>query len=467
MKNLYTIFQFKFVYAALIIISIPSAIFSQWKVVPSPNPGSSYNSLEAVKEISGTVWAVGNYSDSSITKTRTLILRYNGTAWDHIPSPSPSIKNAILNDIDGVSSNDIWAVGSYTGVSNHQFMIIMRWNGTSWSMASFPNLVGAELNAVTAISADNVWAVGFKTVGAPGPLVGTLVMHWDGSTWSEIPSPNISQNRHNELNDVAHVSGNDIWSVGHYRIFTQPFRALSQHWDGSSWSNVNVPEIGLQTILYGMTVISPNNIWATGKYQDDAGTRPLFMRWDGSDWDQVDAPFAGFANYGITSFGSNDIYAVGDSIMHYNGSVWEYQQMPVTTHAWLKDITNASNDLWAVGNHNPEPFVNKTLILRNSSRLTNVSGEPVTIEKFSLNQNYPNPFNPSTTITFDLPQQSHTSLIVYDLIGREITRLVNNELRQAGTYSVSFNAKDLSSGVYIYKLQAGNFTETKRMMLVK
>jgi hypothetical protein len=87
-------------------------------------------------------------------------------------------------------------------------------------------------------------------------------------------------------------------------------------------------------------------------------------------------------------------------------------------------------------------------------------------EKFTLMQNYPNPFNPSTTITFSIPKNSQTSLKIFDVLGREVRTLVNEKL-SAGSYNVSINASDLTSGVYFYSLRSGNFTETKKMMLLK
>jgi hypothetical protein len=83
-----------------------------------------------------------------------------------------------------------------------------------------------------------------------------------------------------------------------------------------------------------------------------------------------------------------------------------------------------------------------------------------------LNENYPNPFNPSTKISFVLPQANNVKLTVYDALGREVAVLVN-EFRQAGQWSAEFNASALSSGIYFYRLEAGSFTETKKMLLIK
>jgi hypothetical protein len=86
--------------------------------------------------------------------------------------------------------------------------------------------------------------------------------------------------------------------------------------------------------------------------------------------------------------------------------------------------------------------------------------------EFSLHQNYPNPFNPMTTIAFGLPETSRVRLAIYDVLGREVMVLVNDEL-SAGTYRFAWNADGLASGMYIYALRAGDFSQTKSMILLK
>jgi photosystem II stability/assembly factor-like uncharacterized protein len=86
--------------------------------------------------------------------------------------------------------------------------------------------------------------------------------------------------------------------------------------------------------------------------------------------------------------------------------------------------------------------------------------------RYELKQNYPNPFNPVTTITFSLPVKSFVTLKVYDIIGKEVATIVNEEL-QAGTYEKKWDASNLNSGVYIYKLQSGNFSSSKKLILMK
>lgn len=85
---------------------------------------------------------------------------------------------------------------------------------------------------------------------------------------------------------------------------------------------------------------------------------------------------------------------------------------------------------------------------------------------FSLEQNYPNPFNPTTIIRYQLPQEGYVTLKIYDMLGREVSTLVN-EYKNAGEYKINFDASSLSSGVYVYRILVNDFVSTKKMILMK
>jgi len=86
--------------------------------------------------------------------------------------------------------------------------------------------------------------------------------------------------------------------------------------------------------------------------------------------------------------------------------------------------------------------------------------------EYALFQNYPNPFNPSTTLRYQIPASSFVTLKVYDVLGSEVATLVNEE-KSVGSYEVEFSATAIPSGVYFYRIQAGNYLETKKMILMK
>ena len=86
--------------------------------------------------------------------------------------------------------------------------------------------------------------------------------------------------------------------------------------------------------------------------------------------------------------------------------------------------------------------------------------------EFNISQNYPNPFNPTTSIKYTVPSNEYVTLKVYDILGNEVATLVN-ERKESGNYTVNFDGDKLSSGLYIYKLQAGKFSQVRKMMLLK
>jgi subtilisin-like proprotein convertase family protein len=98
--------------------------------------------------------------------------------------------------------------------------------------------------------------------------------------------------------------------------------------------------------------------------------------------------------------------------------------------------------------------------------LTGLSNIGILPTKFELSQNYPNPFNPTTKINFAIPKQGLVTMKIYDVLGREVRTLIN-EIKPAGNYTVDFNASELSSGVYFYRVQSGDFSDIKRMILIK
>ena len=96
--------------------------------------------------------------------------------------------------------------------------------------------------------------------------------------------------------------------------------------------------------------------------------------------------------------------------------------------------------------------------------ITSIGGEVPSA--YSLNQNYPNPFNPETNINFSIPKSGLVTLKIYDISGKEVSTLVN-EVKNAGSYIVGFNASNLPSGAYFYRIQTDGFADTKKMMLIK
>ena len=168
-------------------------------------------------------------------------MQWNGTAWQHVPSPNP-VGPAGINGLSAVaatSATDAWAVGAGTKGSVTQEDFALHWDGTAWHSVPVPqpdrfhNLLG-----VAATSASNAWAVGDYGMGGPSH---TLVLQWNGTAWTRVPSPSPGgQAGDDSLQAVAATSATDAWTVGSYDN-GQAAGTLILHWDGTAWTQVPSP----------------------------------------------------------------------------------------------------------------------------------------------------------------------------------------------------------------------------------
>lgn len=164
-----------------------------------------------------------------------------------------------------------------------------------------------------------------------------------------------------------------------------------------------------------------------------------------------------------TSTSSLEYYQAGDVINAYNGTI------PVSSWTDPEAVSKGKSNLYykivAVPNDNLEsPFSNVATCWGRLPKTKSIYKEVP--NSFDLSKNYPNPFNPETTIKFALPVDSKVKLTIFSMLGQEVKTLVN-DFRTAGNYEVKFNASELTSGTYIYRIEAGKFTKTMKMMLLK
>jgi len=294
---------------------------SSWSIVPSLNPdGDTHTVLHSVSGTSpDDVWAVGSSHDGTLP-SRTLIEHWDGTQWSIVPSPSPDTQLNELRGVAALSANDVWAVGFRGGTLNETPLetLILRWNGTSWSQVASPNVpAGAnQLSGITAISANDVWAVG-SAGGAP------LAIRWNGTAWSVVPVNGDRGLSTEKLTGIAGAAGNDLWAVGDGRgIFTNQTFATIRHWDGVRWtdkvcraaSRSNPPDGyeggGPDAYFTGVSAAASNDAWAVGV----RGSGPVILHWDGLAWTTVTHPRA-FPNSavlrGVATSSGGSAWSVG------------------------------------------------------------------------------------------------------------------------------------------------------------
>lgn len=166
------------------------------------------------------------------------------------------------------------------------------------------------------------------------------------------------------------------------------------------------------------------------------------------------------------SIEDNTVVGVGAMIIQAATSSWTQLNIPIFYN--LPDVPTETHITFGISNPAGNPTIGSIGYVDNLSfsgiaAVEQISGHP---QDFNLNQNYPNPFNPSTKIEYSIPDASFVQLKVYDILGNEVASLVNEE-QSAGTYRTDFSGENLSSGFYIAQLQAGNFTRTIKMSLLK
>lgn len=238
-----------------------------------------------------------------------------------------------------------------------------------------------------------------------------------------------------------------------------------------------------------LAVDESNNVYVTGYSMSNTGLDYATVKYNSSGTFQWLAREDGGSNSDdyakdITIDDDGDIYVTGENKRandYYRMATVKYS--PSGTRKWLKNldypekvtegrfihvdgseniVIGGMSDLTGSGHGWHEQF----LVVKYTQSPYVIQNRNELPEAFSLSQNYPNPFNPVTNIKFDIPNASNVKLTVFDITGREIVQLVNNQL-EAGTYSINFDASQLASGTYFYRIEAGDFTEVKKMLLVK
>jgi hypothetical protein len=267
-----------------------------WSIVPSPNR-AGLDELQGVSCVSASACtAVGESaaSPTSPSSYRTLIETWNGTAWSIVPSPNPGAGTGnFLFGVSCVTAAFCAAVGHYGPPSTAKENPITEiWNGSTWSVApNPPKLHNADLESVSCISATACIAAGSHRRIAP-PARGTLIESWNGSSWSVVPSPNAGTDDRNSLSGVSCTSATACTAVGTYfdtGLAPPAQQTLIESWNGSSWSVVPSPDPGTgdDNFLNGVSCASPASCNAVGTAFSGSIADAVIEAWNGTTWSAV------------------------------------------------------------------------------------------------------------------------------------------------------------------------------------
>jgi hypothetical protein len=293
--------------------------------------------LWAVSALSaGNAWAVGDLETA--TDVLTLVLHWNGRSWTQVasPSPGPAPVGDSLVDVSALSPTDAWAVGDFItlGPGPTFKTLVLHWNGTKWARVASPNPSRQfdTLNGVSVLSRSDAWAVGVAGQGSSS--IQALIMHWNGRTWTPVASPSPDGSR---LVGVAALSPGDAWAVGEHISRAGVHTTLVLHWNGKAWALVGSPSPSRSdSQLAGVSAVSRSDAWAVGvSYNGHGNAQTLILHWNGTGWARVPSPhpagLLGSNLIAVSALAPDDAWATGNVIesgndqtlvLHWNGTRW-------------------------------------------------------------------------------------------------------------------------------------------------
>ena len=397
-----------------------ASLFSVYPTIMTSNAIVAINSRVFASATCGRA-----YCDSSATYLSTD----QGTSWPFANTPFTSVRRFLQR------GNEHFACAGY-------FVYLSTDDGDTWLLRNQGLLAAVPVNDMTYRDSILLLTTGMYLGG--GFYGGVYISSNSGETW-------IASGLTNKNLKAATTSGNynlvsESYSIGGRKMYRSP--DYGQTWEEAS---VGVPsDVGVNTFLsIGVNTYagSTNGVYLSTNY--------------GTTWEQtntgLDLPISisSFAKYDSTLIvgTTRGVYSTQNG-----GAIWRPQNLGFADSIAVSSLTSDGTFLYA-GTQNG-------VWRRALSEMTDVAGKRPLPAQFALSQNYPNPFNPSTTIRYGLPHSSFVLLTVYNTLGQQVARLVN-EQQQIGYHDVVFRGDGLASGVYFYRLDAGSFTSVKRLLLLK
>lgn len=443
-------------------------------------------SKAVVADDAGNVFVTGISSNPGITGDDIVTIKYNTAGveiWNRVYHSS-SAANDKGNDITLDNAGNVYVTGTVINAAGNNDVVTIKYNaaGTQqWVSKYHSSGTYDDYGNVVAVDASgNVYVAGSSYADALLLKYNSAgVLQW-AKTYNYTNGSDMFKHIKLDAAGNIYVAGEGANGPGY------DFALVKYNPSGTVlWSKNLVGNNGDDRIN-GMILDASGNVYVTGEYMvapgqtdfatvkyNSAGVQQWLSHYSGSD---------GLADisYAIALDANNNVYVTGSSkgtTTNKDFATVKYNSAGVQQWVMRYDGTTHNEDYG-------KSIVVDTMgnVIVSGITHENVAPDYCTIKytpltgtqiingeipvNYNLSQNYPNPFNPVTNINFSLPKSGNVKLVVYDVTGNEVSMLVDENL-QAGSYKYDFDASKLSSGTYFYKLTAGDFSEVKKMILVK
>lgn len=422
----------------LFVLVLSGSVYGQqgWNDV---TPSNTYPGLLGVYALdSDNVWIVGQEGTILNTTNR-------GTTWSEINCP----ENYPLRNVHFINADTGWVGGDDDSDTE-----VMRTTdrGLTWEIQNLDNTDWGNYDIKFIEGGVGEPPRGFVTAGR------ALVWKTDdyGENWES--TLGYGGCGASNFQSICLINKNEGWFVGEPALTMEV--TIVHTTDGGETYEIQTNPMDPDVKLNGVCFADNQHGVAVGL----AGTI-LYTADGGQNWEE--RTFNSTRWWSVSLTQSGKAWAVGQngSIIHSTdwGYTWTAQESGVTCELWEIFFVN-DDEGWIAGGGIGQPGV----ILHTSTGgvITAVDDAKEVVSDFELHQNYPNPFNPTTTIVYQIPEKNFVTLKIFDVLGNEITTLINEE-KEAGSYESILNAEGLVSGVYYYQLESGSYIETRKMILIK
>ena len=434
MKTLFLIISFT--------IFTCSSLFAQGWFVAHSDTNRHFNSVFFTDANTGYT-SGGNFTGGPFPMIRKTTNA--GSSWFEQTSPQSDSAGWVFPDVFFTDMNTGFiAVTSFTN-ANFGGILKTTNGGTNWSIVRVDNAIWS----IYFINSSTGYAAGYKTV---------LKTTDAGTTWVNKDFPNF-------LRDIHFTDINTGYVVGVHGTILKTTNG------GTDWVEQRPRPTNID--LFGVSFADANTGIAVGGSYTDNKNIILRTTNAGLNWTEITYNYSTCNLISVRFTNPTTGWIVGrcSQILKTTdgGASWSNRTVLVD-NLYFSDCFFTSALTGYIGGSSLTNGVGYILKTTDGGDEYNPVGiEPISNEvpaQFQLEQNYPNPFNPMTNVKFQIPNEAFVKLIVFDVLGREVATLVNEQLN-AGTYEADWNADKFSSGVYYYKLTAGDFNETKKMILIK
>ncbi|MDR3610344.1 MAG: T9SS type A sorting domain-containing protein [Ignavibacteriaceae bacterium] len=400
-----------FVLLQLLILS-NGILQAQWVNVNVPFTGGAYCLMPVGTNIFAGTYGAGIYLSTD-----------NGTSW--------TAKNTGLTD-KSLYINCLGVHGQklYAGTEGYSLCFTTN-NGGSWSI---------------------IWDIGIDYHN--GVYIYSIIfsgsLSYIGLNYGIVLSTDSGNNWGSMNQTIGMGKVNSIVDNGTKTFFGTDSGLCISTDNGFNWTNIGLTNNPILTLFK-----NGSNIYA------GTASQGIFLSTnDGSNWTTLNAGLPGNSIHNFIAYDSSIFVATSNGIYRLDNSNSNWTPVKSgLTDTLVYSLAVCGTYLFA--------GTSRGLWKRPLSELVGISPERIELpKKFLLLQNYPNPFNPSTLISYSLPSAFNIKLIIYNSLGQTV-KVLENGFKNAGNYSVNFNAADLPSGIYFYKLEAGQFAQVKKMMVIK